>query len=54
MHLIFIITLPARVIKHFKTNLYEENLKLRKQLTEAQKENTFLKKAAAFFAKELD
>ena len=26
MHLIFIITLPARVIKHFKTNLYEENL----------------------------
>ena len=35
-------------------NLYEENLKLRKQLTEAQKENTFLKKAAAFFAKELD
>lgn len=34
--------------------LYEENLKLRKQLTEAQKENAFLKKAAAFFAKELD
>lgn len=28
-------------------NLYEENLKLRKQLAEAQKEN-------AFFAKELD
>ncbi len=26
VHLIFIITLPARVIKHFKTNLYEENL----------------------------
>ena len=35
-------------------NLYEENLKLRKQLAEAQKENAFLKKAAAFFAKELD
>ena len=35
-------------------NLYEENLKLRKQLAEAKKENDFLKKAAAFFAKELD
>lgn len=35
-------------------SLYEENLKLRKQLAEAQKENAFLKKAAAFFAKELD
>lgn len=35
-------------------NLYEENLKLRKQLAETQKENLFLKKAAAFFAKELD
>lgn len=34
--------------------LYEENLKLRRQLAEAQKENAFLKKAAAFFAKELD
>lgn len=35
-------------------NLYKENLKLRKQLAETQKENAFLKKAAAFFAKELD
>lgn len=31
-----------------------ENLKLRKQLAESKKENDFLKKAAAFFAKELD
>ena len=35
-------------------NLYEENPKLRQQLAEAQKENAFLQKAAAFFAKELD
>lgn len=35
-------------------NLYKENLKLRKQLAETQKENAFLKKAAAFYAKELD
>lgn len=34
--------------------LYAENLKLRKQLAEAKKENDFLKKVAAFFAKELD
>ena len=32
----------------------KENLKLRKQLTELEKENEFLKKAAAFFAKEID
>lgn len=31
-----------------------ENRKLRKQLEEAKKENDFLKKAAAFFAKEID
>lgn len=31
-----------------------ENRKLRKQLEELQKENQFLKKAAAFFAKEID
>ena len=31
-----------------------ENRKLRKQLEEAKKENEFLKKAAAFFAKEID
>ena len=32
----------------------KENLNLRKQLVELQKENRFLKKAAAFFAKEID
>ena len=31
-----------------------ENLKLKKQLAELQKENNFLKKAVAFFAKEID
>ena len=31
-----------------------ENRKLRKELEEAKKENEFLKKAAAFFAKEID
>ncbi len=31
-----------------------ENRKLRKQLDEMKKENDFLKKAAAFFAKEID
>lgn len=40
-------------IKDTKT-LYDENLKLRKQLEEVKKENDFLKKAAAFFAKEID
>lgn len=33
---------------------FKENLKLRKQLEELEKENRFLKKAAAFFAKEID
>ena len=32
----------------------KENLKLKKQLAELQKENDFLKKASAFFAKEID
>ena len=32
----------------------KEVLKLRKELEEAKKENLFLKKAAAFFAKEID
>ena len=32
----------------------KENLKLRKQLEEMDKENRFLKKAAAFFAKEIE
>ncbi len=31
-----------------------ENRKLRKRIEELEKENRFLKKAAAFFAKELD
>lgn len=35
-------------------NYMKENLKLRKELEEAKKENEFLKKAAAFFAKEID
>ena len=35
-------------------DIYDENRKLRKELAESQKENAFLKKAAAFFAKELD
>ncbi len=33
--------------------LMKENLRLRKELDEARKENLFLKKAAAFFAKEI-
>ncbi len=32
----------------------EENRRLRKELEEVKKENLFLKKAAAFFAKEID
>jgi len=32
--------------------LMEENRKLKQKLAEAEKENDFLKKAAAFFAKE--
>lgn len=34
-------------------DIYQENLRLRKELEESRKENSFLKKAAAFFAKEL-
>lgn len=34
--------------------LMQENRRLRKELEEAKKENLFLKKAAAFFAKEID
>ncbi|MBM7868897.1 transposase [Clostridium pascui] len=33
---------------------FKENLRLRKQLEELEKENRFLKKAAAFFAKEIE
>lgn len=32
----------------------KENLQLKNQLAELQKENDFLKKAAAFFAREID
>lgn len=39
---------------HATKDLYEENRKLRKELEELKKENLFLKKAAAFFAKELN
>ena len=35
-------------------NLYGENRKLRRGLEEKKKEIAFLKKAAAFFAKEID
>ena len=35
-------------------DLMAENLQLRKQLEKMEKENRFLKKAAAFFAKEID
>ena len=34
--------------------IMQENLRLRKELEELKKENLFLKKAAAFFAKEID
>ena len=35
-------------------DVMKENLKLKRQIQELQKENDFLKKAAAFFAKEID
>ena len=35
-------------------DLMTENCRLRKKLEEAEKENLFLKKATAFFAKEID
>ena len=37
-----------------QADIYEENRKLRLELEELRKENAFLKKAAAFFAKEID
>ena len=37
-----------------EAELMKENLRLRKELEEAKKEALFLKKAAAFFAKEID
>lgn len=35
-------------------DIMQENLRLKKELEEIKKENLFLKKAAAFFAKEID
>lgn len=40
--------------KNEEKDFYKENLLLRNQLEELEKENRFLKKAAAFFAKEID
>ena len=37
-----------------EAELMKENLRLRRELEEAKKENLFLKKAAAFFAREID
>lgn len=37
-----------------ETDSYQEIRRLQKELAETKKENDFLKKAAAFFAKELD
>ncbi len=37
-----------------EAELMKENLRLRRELEEARKENLFLKKAEAFFAKEID
>ena len=37
-----------------QSDMYEENRKLRQELEELKKENSFLKKAAAFFAREID
>ena len=40
--------------KEIEKDNYTEILALRKRLEELEKENRFLKKAAAFFAKEID
>ena len=37
-----------------EAEIMKENLRLRKELAEKEKESLFLKKAAAFFAKEID
>jgi transposase len=37
-----------------QTDAYEENKRLRRELAEKDKEIAFLKKAAAFFAKEIE
>lgn len=39
--------------KQGELDFYAENLKLKQQIAELEKENNFLKKAAAFFAKEV-
>ena len=41
------------LLDHFK-DFMKQNNKLKKELEELKKENLFLKKAAAFFAKEID
>lgn len=40
--------------KQNESNSYEETKRLRREIEELKKENDFLKKAAAFFAKEID
>ena len=37
-----------------QSDMYEENRKLRQEIEELKKENAFLKKAAAFFAREIE
>ena len=39
---------------HNVSDLMKENLRLRKELAEKEKQVLFLKKAAAFFAREID
>lgn len=41
-------------IKQEEKDYFKESKTLRKQIEELEKENRFLKKAAAFFAKEID
>ena len=43
-----------KFLKEVEKDNYNEILTLRKRLEELEKENRFLKKAAAFFAKEID
>ena len=40
-------------LKQAELDYFAENLRLKQQITELEKENLFLKKAAAFFAKEV-
>lgn len=41
-------------IQNEEKDYFKENLLLKKKLQELEKENEFLKKAAAFFAREID